>query len=276
MLNTKEIIILCLLAILVLIIIFPALYTNIFCNTSEAFSLPSNKSTHSLNNIYNSTDSSMNSSKDPIMSSLKNPYSYLNKLYNSNDSTNLNNQNISNINIVDGSILDHASISSQKLIRDIEGVDPNFDDNKMLYPRASTKDYESLIFDNTTGAVMTGSQFMQNTGIVAPLWIPPAWDPDAYGPSSTGELNPSDYENDPRMLYNKCSLSCCGPQYPTPFQGTIDPFVCDNNGNNKYLSSNYYCQNNTGGIGCLCMTKKQANGLATGFVDYYANKKLGY
>lgn len=242
---TKETIILCLLVILILVIIFPPLYTNIFCNTSEAFSLPS-KEVFSLPS---------------------------NKLYNSND---LNKQNISNINIVDGSILDHASISSQKLIKDVEGVDPNFDDNKMIYPRASTKDYESLIFDNTTGAVMTGSQFMQNTGIVAPLWIPPAWDPDAYGPSSTGDLNPSDYENDPRMLYNKCSLSCCGPQYPTPFQGTIDPFVCDSNGNNKYLSSNYYCQNNTGGVGCLCMTKKQENGLGTGFVDYYANKNLGY
>jgi hypothetical protein len=135
---------------------------------------------------------------------------------------------------------------------------------------------ESLIYDNVTGSVMSGTQFMENTGIIAPRWIPPAWAPDAHGPSSLGELNTSDYENDPRMLYNKCSLSCCSSQYPTPFQEGSDPLVCDKNGNNRYLSSDYNCTNNTGGTGCLCMTDKQVNGLQNGFVDYYANKKLGY
>jgi hypothetical protein len=147
----------------------------------------------------------------------------------------------------------------------------------IIHPRGSTKDYESLIYDDTTGTIMTGSQFMENTGIVAPPWVAPAWDPDAFGPSSKGELNPEDYENDPRMLYNKCSLSCCSAQYPTPFQGPVDPFVCDKNGNNKYLASNYICQNNTGGTGCLCMTQKQVDGMGRGFVDYYVDKKnLGY
>jgi hypothetical protein len=153
--------------------------------------------------------------------------------------------------------------------RDVSGTDPDFHGQKTVHPKGKTSDYESLIFDNTTGAIMTGSQFMDNTGVIAPLWIAPAWDPDAYGPSSKGELDPEDYENDPRMLYNKCSLSCCSPQYPTPFKGDVDPFTCGANGNSKYLSSDYTCTNNTGGTGCLCITEKQAEGMRTGYVDYY-------
>lgn len=153
---------------------------------------------------------------------------------------------------------------------ELDGIQLNNQNNN------TNNNYESLIYDNTTGAIMSGSQFMENTGLITPRWIPPAWDPDAHGPSSKGHLDPNDYENDPRMLYNKCSLSCCSPQYPTPFQGTVDPFVCDEDGNNKYLSSNYVCQNNTGGTGCLCMTEKQADGIQTGFVDYYSDKDLGY
>jgi len=151
----------------------------------------------------------------------------------------------------------------------VSGTDPDFHGQKTVHPKGKTSDYESLIFDNTTGMIMTGSQFMDNTGVIAPLWIPPAWDPDAYGPSSKGELDPEDYENDPRMLYNKCSLSCCSPQYPTPFKGDVDPFTCGANGNSKYLSSDYTCTNNTGGTGCLCITEKQAEGMRTGYVDYY-------
>jgi hypothetical protein len=162
-----------------------------------------------------------------------------------------------------------------------QSVDDMVDDRQTVRPNsngnANSANYESLIYDNTTGTIMTGTQFMENTGIIAPPWVAPAWNPDAYGPSSKGELDPADYENDPRMLYNKCSLSCCSPQYPTPFQGDVDPFVCDKNGKNKYLASDYTCQNNTGGVGCLCMTPKQVKGMHTGFVNYYVDKEnLGY
>ena len=157
------------------------------------------------------------------------------------------------------------------------GIDPMRVNEQELKPRTQFKNLESLIFDDVTGTIMTGTQFMENTGIVAPPWVAPAWDPDAYGPSSKGELNPGDYENDPRMLYNKCSLACCSAQYPTPFQGVVDPFVCGKDGKSKYLASDYVCQNNTGGTGCLCMTQKQTDGMYRGFVDYYVDKeKLGY
>ena len=163
----------------------------------------------------------------------------------------------------------------------LEGVDESpfydSDENAKITPRKPNDNYALMIYDNVTGTVMTNEQFMDNTGIVAPPWIAPAWDPDAYGPSSKGYLDPADYENDPRMLYNKCSLSCCSAQYPTPFQGDIDPFVCDANGNNKYLASDYICQNNAGGVGCLCMTQKQVDGMWTGWVDYKVDEEgLGW
>ena len=168
------------------------------------------------------------------------------------------------------------SVDAQSPANPVSGSDPDFHGQKTVHPKGKTSDYESLIFDNTTGAIMTGSQFMENTGVIAPLWIPPAWDPDAYGPSSKGELDPNDYENDPRMLYNKCSLSCCSPQYPTPFKGDVDPFTCGADGKSKYLASDYICQNNTGGTGCLCMTEEQVDGMRSGFVDYSADPAHGY
>lgn len=171
---------------------------------------------------------------------------------------------------------DKENFTATQEIDSVRGTDPNGSDNGLISLKGDSKNFESLIYDNVTGTIMTGSQFMENTGIVAPPWVAPAWNPDAYGPSSKGELDPADYENDPRMLYNKCSLSCCSPQYPTPFQGSADPFVCDKNGNNKYLASDYICQNNTGGTGCLCMTEKQVSGMQNGFVNYYVDKNLGY
>lgn len=157
------------------------------------------------------------------------------------------------------------------------GIDPSASDDGLIVPQGDSKNFESLIYDNVTGTIMTGSQFMDNTGIVAPPWVAPAWNPDAYGPSSKGELDPADYENDPRMLYNKCSLSCCSPQYPSAFLGDSDPFVCDANGKNKYLASSYNCTNNAGGSGCLCMSPRQVAGMQNGWVDYSVDKeKLGY
>jgi len=158
------------------------------------------------------------------------------------------------------------------------GIDPSASDDGLIVPQGDSKNFESLIYDNVTGTIMTGSQFMDSTGLVTPPFVSPAWlSSDAYGPSSKGEIDPADYENDPRMLYNKCSLSCCSPQYPTPFLSTSDPFVCDKDGKSKYLSSSYTCTDNVNGSGCLCLTEKQAAGFQNGWVDYYVDKEnLGY
>ena len=146
--------------------------------------------------------------------------------------------------------------------------------NKLYTTHHHTKhDKDSVIFDPQTGSVMTGNEFMSATGIITPQYVTPAWENDVTSPVSGG-LTPDSlkkYENDPRLVYNKCSLSCCSNQYPTPHKGEVDPFVCDKNGKNKYLSSNYTCTNNVGGTGCLCLTKHQVNdGFSKGWVDYDA------
>lgn len=163
-----------------------------------------------------------------------------------------------------------------KIIGHVSPRDPEFMGEKIVRPLADMSDYESLVFDPVTQTIMTGSEFMDETGIITPPWIPPAWDPNALGPSSKGVIDPEDYENDPRMIYNKCSLGCCSPQYQLPFQGDTDPLVCGADGNSKYVPSEYMCYNNTGGIGCVCMTPEQADGLSNGFVGYKDDPENGY
>jgi hypothetical protein len=155
----------------------------------------------------------------------------------------------------------------------ISGTDPMASYENVLRPRGSTKDFENLVYDSTTGIIQTGSDFMLNENIISPPWVPPAWGPDLKGPSSKGEIDPLDYQNDPRLLYNRCSLSCCSPQYPTPFKSDTNPFVCDKNGNSKYLSSSYVCMDNVGTSGCLCMSESQVKGFETGHFDSYVDSQ---
>jgi hypothetical protein len=152
----------------------------------------------------------------------------------------------------------NINLSVQKTPHLLEGIDINADDHgSSIGGQINRKDYETLIFDSTTGSIMTGSQFMDNTGIITSPWVPPAWSPDMKGPSASGVLNESDFDEDPRKIYNKCSSSCCSPQYPTPFKPEYDPFVCDKNGKNMYNSSSHTCRNETGGKGCLCVSDRQ-------------------
>ena len=160
-------------------------------------------------------------------------------------------------NIVDATEDFTAIQSNDKL----KGADPN-PVNETVKP--INKNNESVIYDNKTQSIMTGSEFMKNTGVAGSQWIAPAWNPSSFSPS---KINVEDYENDPRMLYNKCSLSCCTSQYPTPFQGTADPNICKKIKDKKYFASNYVCENTMGGSGCLCMTQKQIDGLQNGFTE---------
>ena len=123
---------------------------------------------------------------------------------------------------------------------------------------SGVRKYESLVYDPTTGTIMTGSEFMDVTNIITPPWIAPAWNPNEIGPvaSESGNYNIDDYENDSRMLYNRCSLSCCSDQYPTPFDWA-DKNIINGKQKGKYLSSNYTCTSGTAGSGCLCMSPKQ-------------------
>ncbi len=42
----------------------------------------------------------------------------------------------------------------------------------------ASDDVSRLIFDPLTGGISTGGNFMDDTGIVAPTWVPPAWKPE--------------------------------------------------------------------------------------------------
>src|SRR5438477_3866172 len=83
-----------------------------------------------------------------------------------------------------------------------DGIDPNGSDKGLITPMPNSKNFESLIYDPITQTIQTGSQFMDTQGLVTPPFVSPAWSPDSYGPSSKSEMDPADYENDPRMLYN--------------------------------------------------------------------------
>lgn len=54
---------------------------------------------------------------------------------------------------------------------------------------------------------------------------------------------------------NLCSRSCCGVQFPPPFNMKEDPFIAANR--DKFAPSNYFCNNVYQDAGCLCVTKDQ-------------------
>lgn len=148
----------------------------------------------------------------------------------------------------------------------ITKVDPLIDYTLKKTKTGEEYEYESAIYDPNTQTLMTGSQFMEDTELVPPVWVYPAWDPNVplIPADGSNSVTYSDFENDKRMIYNKCSLACCGPQYKLPFDITNDQCITDKDGNNRYVSSEYTCMNPSG-TGCLCLTPEQAKGLQNGF-----------
>lgn len=122
---------------------------------------------------------------------------------------------------------------------------PDFEEPEM--GSHNNDEYSKPVFDYERSSILNGNAKTN--------WISPAWDPE--------QVLSSDAENDPRMIYNKCSLSCCTQPYASTLTGKVDPDVFDDNGNKKYISTNYNCQN-TCGSGCVCLTKTQANNFNNG------------
>jgi hypothetical protein len=93
-------------------------------------------------------------------------------------------------------------------------------------------------FDPKTYSIHSGPDFKK-------LHITPAW-------ANVNEIPADNYNqnDDPRLLNNKCSLSCCSSQYPIPFETAVDKEACNRS---KYLPSSYGCE-----TGCLCISHKQA------------------
>jgi len=63
------------------------------------------------------------------------------------------------------------------------------------------------------------------------------------------------------LKFNKCSKSCCTPQYPTGIQGLGDSITC--NSKEKLVGSSYTCNNSSQSAGCLCLTEDESKFLGT-------------
>jgi len=128
----------------------------------------------------------------------------------------------------------------------------------MLVENYDNQDNYPTEFANALGTTPEYNEEKQTlmNGDAASNWIAPAWDPDRVFTSD------DDAEHDTRMIYNKCSLSCCSPSYPSSLI-VEDPYVLDENGKRKYVASKYTCQNSCG-TGCVCMTEKQSKNFING------------
>ena len=110
--------------------------------------------------------------------------------------------------------------------------------------------HSPVLYDRKTGIVTAASEF-----VGLPDEILPAWGSDKV--SNYGEVDRLDdgYNGAMGLNYNMCSKSCCGPQYPPPFELEKDEMVEKNK--DKFVPNNYACNNAWNNTGCVCMTKKQ-------------------
>ena len=106
----------------------------------------------------------------------------------------------------------------------------------------------------TTGSIMDGPGFESG-----PTDIPQSQTYD-HIPANYYFLDDGAGGSD-TVINNLCSKSCCSDSdWPTPFKQKYDPYVCGNK--DKFVPSNYMCNNAFQDSGCLCMTKKQNDFLA--------------
>jgi len=143
--------------------------------------------------------------------------------------------------------------------------------NDLIYNKRYNSDYEpnigtqpeSVIFDDVTQTIMTGSKFLKDTNLIPPPWVGPAWnismeEPDVDADDVWKTLD--QLRDDPRMIYNRCSLSCCANQWPTSMNDEEDALTRIKKEKGEYMTSNYLCSNSVGRTGCLCISKNQATG----------------
>ena len=124
----------------------------------------------------------------------------------------------------------------------IKPFDPMHNDNMETSVYNIDMDHDVEVYDDSTNKSVSSNELL-NENVVIPKWISPAWEPTQHPQSNL--------ENDERMIYNKCSLSCCSSQYPLPFktnQSLLD---------NTTQTSQMTCHNGLGGSGCLCCVIKQ-------------------
>jgi hypothetical protein len=120
-------------------------------------------------------------------------------------------------------------------------------------------DIPPRLYDRQTGLITDASQF-----VTLPNEIVPAWGLEQDNSlNNYGLVDKLDDGNSGLMglNYNMCSKSCCSKQYPTPFTQDVD-VVAESNSDN-FTPSQYTCNNAWQNTGCVCMTKKQKEFLAS-------------
>ena len=113
------------------------------------------------------------------------------------------------------------------------------------------------LYNRRTGDVVTGSEFLGVPDEIASAWGAKFGENDnlnAGGPTSDGSEG---------LNYNMCSKSCCSAQYPPPFPLDDDVVVAQMKKDGKFVPTSYSCNNAWQDSGCVCMTPKQHDFLAS-------------
>jgi len=110
--------------------------------------------------------------------------------------------------------------------------------------------HSPVLYDRKTGIVTAASEF-----VGLPDEILPAWGSESV--ANYGQIDRLDdgYNGAMGLNYNMCSKSCCGPQYPPPFNLEEDEMV--KKMKDQFVPNNYSCNNAWNNTGCVCLTKKQ-------------------
>ena len=113
------------------------------------------------------------------------------------------------------------------------------------------------LYNRRTGDVVTGSEFLGVPDEIATAWGAKFGENNNLntdGPASDGSEG---------LNYNMCSKSCCSAQYPPPFPLDDDVVVSQMKKDGKFVPTSYKCNNAWQDSGCVCMTPKQHEFLAS-------------
>jgi hypothetical protein len=112
----------------------------------------------------------------------------------------------------------------------------------------------------TNDNLPTTRNLMSGSGFIPPETVIPPW-----GDTLTAGYGIADDLDDGGggsfgLHNNLCSKSCCSEQYPLSFNMPTDELVCANK--EKYVPTNYKCNNAWQDSGCVCLTEKQGQFLS--------------
>jgi hypothetical protein len=109
------------------------------------------------------------------------------------------------------------------------------------------------VYEPELASAISKSEFIGMPNVILPPW---GLSEGAY----VDALDDGDMGN-AGLHYNLCSKSCCAPQFPPPFGMEGDELTEKHKG--EFVESSYMCNNAWQDSGCMCMTKKQSEFMAS-------------